>query len=400
MKIGILIPHIFMQDALLPQVIFSPGRLAIGLADGLAEMGHEVTLFTPGAVNTKARNHAADLSYFEEELRNRGYGYIELLKKHPLTFISLSRQVQSELIADAIDLANAGKLDLLHLYTNEEDVGLPFLRYCQKPVVLTHHDPFNFSSQYRTVFPKYKDYDWLSISLAQRAAMPSGTRWLANIYHGIAADRFELNLKPTGNYIAFSGRIIESKGVHLAISAIKKFNKSAAAGHRFSLRIAGKHYSAGKKDAYWNTHILPQIDNKTIFYDGFIKSDDKLQDFLGNARALVVPSIFEEPFGLVMPEALACGTPIIGLDTGAIPEVVHDGRTGHVIHLTRHPVPGAKQIIDEDETVSALAGALMKIQQIDRAACRADFEARFTLERMCREHAEAYHKLTGLPAAP
>jgi glycosyltransferase involved in cell wall biosynthesis len=400
-KIGLVVPHIFMQDKLLPDVIFSPGKLAISLADGLTAMGHEVTLFTPGPVTTKSRNQTTDLGYFESELDGRGYGYIELLKKHPLTFISLARQAQSELIAEAIDQTNRGLFDILHIYGNEEDVGLPFLKFCTKPVILTHHDPFNFNSQYRTVFPKYKEYNWLSISLSQRDAMPPDTNWAANIYHGLPGYRFRANLNPKGNYIAYSGRIIESKGVHLAIDAVKRYNRGVPEAEHLTLRLAGRHYAGQSKDTYWNARILPEIDKKTVFYDGFLKSDTELQKFLGNARALIVPSTFEEPFGMVMIEALACGTPLIGLEAGAIPEIILAGQTGYPAPVSRKPGANpAKQIIDEEATAASLAEAIGKISDIGRPACRADFEARFTLERMCREHAETYARFTGLPAAP
>src|SRR3954471_645659 len=98
MKIGILVPHIFMQDAVLPNVIFAPADLAINLAEEMQNLGHDVTLFSPGNVSTKVKNQTADLSLFETELKTRGDSYIDLLRKHPFTFITLARQVQSELI--------------------------------------------------------------------------------------------------------------------------------------------------------------------------------------------------------------------------------------------------------------------------------------------------------------
>src|SRR5437870_3968268 len=105
MKIGLVIPHIFMHQDILPDVIFSSGRLGVELANELTRQGHRVTLFTPGPIKTKARNVTADLSYFEQELRGRGDTYLELLKKHPVTFVTLARQVQSELIASALKAA-------------------------------------------------------------------------------------------------------------------------------------------------------------------------------------------------------------------------------------------------------------------------------------------------------
>ena len=162
MKIALVVPHIFMHQELLPDVIFSPGYLALNLAEKLAEKGHQITLFSPGSVDQylsqnksgAAVNHCADLSLFEAELKQRGYGYIELLKKHPLTFITLARQVQSELISRAYHAANQGEFELVHIWCNEEELALTTAQLCRRPVVFNHHEPFNFLSRCRAIFPK------------------------------------------------------------------------------------------------------------------------------------------------------------------------------------------------------------------------------------------------------
>lgn len=380
MKVALVVPHVFMHRDILPQVIFSPAVLAIGLAEGLQKLGAEVTLFSPGPIDSSVPNVTADLSLFEKELAGRGYGYTELLKKHPVTFISLARQVQAELIAKAYRAAGQGEYDIVHIYTNEEDIALPFAQLCTKPVVFTHHDPFNFLIKYKSVFPKYKQLPWISMSLAQRAGMPAGTNWLANIYHGVDANSLSLNTVPAGDYVAYLGRIIEPKGVHLAIAAVKEHNRKT--GGHLKLRIAGKHY-AGNKDAYWHERVLPHISGD-IMYDGFVQGDAAKQAFLGNARALLMPSIFDEPFGMVAIEALACGTPVIGLRSGAIPEIIKNNENGFVV---------TKQDAD-DATAAAIAAAIARTSEIDRAACRASFESKFTLERMCAEHLTAYKTAT------
>ena len=374
MKVGIVVPHIFMHREILPQVIFAPAQLALSLAEGLQSKNVEVTLYTPGPVDTSVSNINADMSGFEAELAARGDTYLDLLKKHPLTFVTLARQIQAELITRAYDDANQGKLDLVHVYTNEEELALPLAKLCSKPVVFTHHDPFNFLVKYRSVFPRYKNLPWLSISDAQRRGMPADTNWLATIYHGLPANSFVPNYEPAGDYVAYLGRIIEPKGVHLAVDAVKRFN--ARAGRQYKLRIAGKHYAGTKKDSYWQSVVKPLIDDEEIIYDGFIGDKTAKQDFLSNASALIVPSTFEEPFGMVNIEALACGTPVIGLDSGAIPEIIEDGVNGITV---------AK---DDD-----LADALSQIPKINRQACRKSFEDRFTLDRMCAEHLAAYKKL-------
>lgn len=379
MKVAIIVPHIFMHQDILPKVIFSPGTLAVDLAEGLAKQGVEVTLASPGPVATTVQNITANLNAFEAELAGRGDTYIDLLKKHPLTFITLARQVQAELIADVYKRANNGEFDIVHIYTNEEDIALPFAKLCNKPVVFTHHDPFNFLVKYKAVFPKYKHLNWLSISNSQRETMPSDTNWIDTIYHGIDSGMFKPLEKPRNDYIAYLGRIIEQKGVHLAIAAIKEHNRTHP-NTPVKLKIAGKHYS-GKKDQYWQEQILPYIDNVEIEYVGFIKDVGEKQEFLGNARALIIPSLFEEPFGMVMIESLACGTPIIGLDSGAIPEVITPD-SGIVVPKN-----------DQQATVRNLARAVHKATHIDRAKCRQAFEGSFTLEHMCQGHINAYRKL-------
>ena len=372
LRIGLVAPHIFLHRDIMPQVIFSPGQLVIDLANGLQELGADVTLFSPGPVDVAVRNITADLTLFEQELAGRGDTYLDLLKKHPFTFVTLARQVQAEMIAKAYAMANADELDVVHIYTNEEDTAMPFAELCNKPVVFTHHDPFNFLVKYKNVFPKYKHLNWISMSMAQRSGMPEDTNWFANIYHGIADDKFTPPIKPNGGYAAYFGRIIQPKGLHLAIAAAKK------AG--VPLKIAGKHY-AGQKDTYWREHIEPQLGGD-IEYIGFIKDDKAKQDFLGNASALIVPSLFDEPFGMVTIEALACGTPVIGLASGAIPEIIKHGENGLIVQKGTEP-----------QMVADIALAMRDAGRIDRVTVRRAFEARFTLRRMCTEHMDVYSEL-------
>jgi glycosyltransferase involved in cell wall biosynthesis len=386
MRIGLVVPHIFMHREILPRVIFSPGQLALDLADGLQQLGAQVTLFSPGPVDTRAKNITADLSYFQQELAIRNDTYLDLLKKHPFTFITLARQLQSELIAKAYAMANAGELDIIHVYTNEEDTALPFAKLCTKPVVFTHHDPFNFLVKYKNLFPKYRALWWISMSYAQRVGMPADTNWLANIYHGLPNKRLTPVDNPSNDYVAYLGRIIKPKGLHLAIDAVQQYN---AVHQPLKLKIAGKHYAGHKKDDYWQEHIVPRLKYKHVEYVGFVDAAGK-RDFLANARALIVPVLFAEPFGMVVIEALACGTPVIALDSGAIPEIVRDHETGFAVQKIFDDFGN----LDEAATSANLSEALANISSLNRKTCRQNFESRFTSERMCREHLTAYEKLT------
>lgn len=379
-RVALVVPHIFLHRDIINNVIFSPGILALELAKGLLSHDVDVTLFTPGPIDTVVPNINADMSYFETELAVRGDTYIDLLKKHPFIFVSLARQVQSELIAKAYEAANNDEFDLVHIYTNEEDIALPFAKFCKKPVVFTHHDPFNFMVRYKSVFPKYSQLNWLSLSLAQRKTMPIDTNWVDNIYHGLNPNDFAAFTDDDDrDYVAFLGRIVEPKGLHLAINAINIYNETAK--KPLKLKIAGKHYSDTAKDNYWQQQILPKL-NDNIEYVGFIADTKLKNEFLGRAKALIVPSIFDEPFGMVMIESLASGTPIIGLDSGAIPEIIN-GNNGILV----------KKSALDNQTEQLLSQSFKEIDKIDRLACRNDFEARFTLDQMCQNHAKAYRKL-------
>ncbi len=390
LRIALVVPHIFMHRELLPHVIFSPGELALNLADGLTELDCEITLYSPGPVDTKATNITADLSLFERELVVRGDSYLSLLKKHPFTFITLARQVQSELIARAYADANAGLFDIVHIYTNEEDTALPFAQFCRVPVVFTHHDPYNFLVKYKSVMPKYKHLNWISFSLAQRSGMPPDTNWLANIPHGLPCTRLDLaqnctRLDLAQPYFAYLGRIIEPKGVHLAIQAVKAYNKTAQSPMK--LKIAGKHYGDNEKQSYWETRIRPKLD-EDVLYAGFLAEWSEKQTFLSNAAALIVPSIFDEPFGMVAIEALACGTPVIALDSGALPEIIEQDKTGFIAHKSMDA-----GTLNEVKTVHNLQRALQKWREIDRATCRAAYAERFTSVRMCSDYLNVYQNI-------
>jgi len=397
MRIGLVVPHIFMSDTILPKVIFAPGELSINLANHLQSKGEDVYLFTPSKVTTTANNITADMSFFENELKLRNCSYLDLLMKHPLIFISLARQVQGELIANAYTMANNNQLDIIHVYTNEEDIAITFAQLCHKPVVFTHHDPFNYYVRYRNVFPKYKNLNWVLLSYAQRVMMPKDTNWVANVYHGLDMTKYKPNYQNNSKYIVFIGRLIEPKAVHLAIKATIIYNQNHPKS-KLKLIIAGKYYSEKNIPKYWLTKVKPLIDNKYIKYIGIIRNIAAKNKLLGEAKVLIIPSVFEEPFGMVMIESLACATPVIGLDSGSIPEIINDQVTGLIVKKifnksARSNNKNQKPSLNETKTANAIARAIDQIDTINRHDCRKIFEERFSSERMCNEYVSVYSKL-------
>ena len=370
MRIALLVPHIFMWKEI--KTIFAPGSLALDLTEGLRQLGHDVTLFSPGPVRTKVKNVNADLKFFVKEAqsltkRRISEGAIgELIKTKPLTYLSLSRQLQTDLIRTCYSMANKGKFDLVHVYTNEEEIAMTFADFVKVPVVFTHHEPFNFLARYRTNFQKYKHLKFISISKSQQKVYPF-LNFIGNVYHGINVNKFKFNAKPK-DYFAFFGRIIKPKGTHLAIQACLK------AGVK--LKIAGQHYSGHGGDKYWEKKIKPFIDGKQIEYVGYLKTDKEKSKFLGNAKALLMPVQWEEPFGMVMLEAMACGTPVVGFDKGSLGEIVSDGKNGYLVN-----------------SLAGMVKAMDKVSTLDRRKIREEVEKNFTVGKMTFEHSKIYERL-------
>lgn len=370
MRIGILLPHVFAQQHLLKSVIFAPVDLAVGLADSLSKE-HEVFLFTPGLIYTQARNINVDLSLIESELEREGCSLPELIRGNPMAFASLARSVQAELTAMAFEYANSGRLDVLHIFMCESEVPLYFSNLVNVPVVFTHHDPYNFYRRYRANFPKLKNLNYVSITQAQRKTAPKDLNFIANVYNGIDLDRFKFG-DGMGGYFCNLGRIVRNKGNHIAIDVCKKLG--------VNFKFAGKYYTGEQNEGedYWSKHIKPNVDDNQIEYVGFINTDKQRSEFLGNARAMLFPIEWEEPFGLVVIEAMACGTPVIAFDKGAMKELIDDGKTGFI-------VKNQKQMEE----------AVREVDSIDRRVCRKRVKSHFTLQKMVAGYLDVYNRVVG-----
>lgn len=407
MRIAFVFPHMFMHRKIFGKTIFSPGDLSLNLVKNLSILGHNITFYSPSFSQVDFTNYykekisneilknisfiSFDDSMLVSELEQRNYGFMELFSKHPLTFITLSRQIQMEIISGVMEDANLGKFDIVHFFINEEETGLVFAKHFKVPCVFTHHDPFNYLWKYRSIFYKYKNLNWISISKAQRKTAPKGTNFISNIYHGIDEILKEPipKIQPDENngYFLYLGRIIEAKGVHLAIEACKMINKR--------LIIVGKHFSGNNKELYWDEKIYPHIDNKSIIYEGYINEKDKINELLLNSKGLIIPSVFQEPFGLVMIEALSCGVPLIGLDNGAIPEIIENGKNGFLVKTVWKEVLRDGKIINEvseTETSARIADALKKIDEINREDCYKIFKGKYTSSLMAKKYVKTYLK--------
>ncbi|QRG06534.1 glycosyltransferase family 4 protein [Xanthobacter dioxanivorans] len=322
-------------------------RIVSYLTEELVRAGHDVTLFASGDSLTSAR-----LEPMCEMGLRLAPGPVDPLIHH----ILMLEEVRAR--ADEFDVIHV-HLDLLHY---------PVLRdHCAR-CLTTLHGRLDLSAVHR-LYSTFADFPLVSISDHQRRPMPA-VNWAATVHHGLPANLLPFSPNPEG-YLAFLGRISPEKRPDRAIEI------AARAG--LPLKIAAKVDHADI--AYWEEVIRPMVEaTPGVEFIGEIDERQKA-DFLGNASALLFPIDWPEPFGLVMIEAMSCGTPVIAFSRGSVPEVLEEGVTGYLVSSV-------------EEAVARVA----QVGRLDRAAIRRIFEKRFSAERMARDYVAIYQRLAA-PAA-
>jgi glycosyltransferase involved in cell wall biosynthesis len=257
-------------------------------------------------------------------------------------------------------IKRSGEFDIVHFHIDY--LHYPLSRRSRLNHVTTLHgrlDLPNLSPLYR----EFSDIPVVSISDSQRRPLPFAA-WAGTVYHGLPPDEFNFRENPE-DYLLFLGRISPEKRVDRAIEIAKR------AGRK--LKIAAKIDRADRY--YFNKHIKHLLDQPFVEFIGEVGRPDA-NELLGGAAALLFPIDWPEPFGLVMIEALACGTPVIAFRCGSVPEVITDGVTGFIV-----------------EDIEQAEKAVGRIGQIDRARCRQEFEIRFTDRRMAQDYVKIYEHL-------
>jgi glycosyltransferase involved in cell wall biosynthesis len=255
----------------------------------------------------------------------------------------------------------AGDFDVIHFHVDM--VHYPLFRSMADRVVTTLHGQLDFPDQH-VFYRAFAEMPLVSISHAQRKPMPP-VNWLATVHHGQPRDLYRPYYSPRGDYLAFVGRICPEKGIEDAIAIARRTG--------IPLKIGAKVDRADKE--YFESRIASELSDPLIDYLGEVNDREK-NELLGNALAMLFPIDWPEPFGLVMIEAAACGTPVIAYPCGSVPEIVEHGVTGFVI-----------QNVDEAVQAVSSAGAL------DRAHIRRRFEHRFTVEQMTNKYVDVYNRL-------
>jgi len=308
------------------------------LTEGLVARGIDVTLFATGDSTTKAKLHA---------IYPHGYWHDENMWPWELY----------EMLNLAAAVERARDFDVIHYEAAYYPMSLAFARLSPTPIVQTlHHSP---SPAEVGLWSQYPEAPFVAISKEQ-ARLLSGLNIVGTVLHGIDTDGFLFNEKPE-DYLLFLGRFTEGKGVLQAIEIAKRV------GMRMILAAAA--------DDYYREKVAPHVDGRHIIYYGEASFDEKVKLY-GGARALIYPIQSREPFGLVLAEAMACGTPVAALDKGAVREVVDDGVTGIIYG-------------DLEEMVNELP----RVFDLDRRRVRDRAVARFGAGRMVDEYMAIYRRI-------
>lgn len=336
MKIAQVAP---LYESVPPKLYGGTERVVSYLTEELVRLGHDVTLYASGDSQTSARLR----SVCERSLRLEGGTLLSPLAHH----LNLIETVAQE----------SDEYDLVHFHLDY----LPFsqIRRLEIPALTTLHGRLDIPDLY-PLFREFDDMRLISISDAQRAPMPWAS-WLATVHHGLPTNLHEPTFAQ-GEYLAFLGRISPEKRVDRAIEIAKRVG--------MPLRVAAKIDDADRN--YFEAEISDLLVNSDVEFVGEIGEKDKTE-FLGNAAALLFPIDWPEPFGLVMIEAMSCGTPVIAFRGGSVSEIIDDGVTGFIV-----------------ESVEEAVEAWKKVPSLDRKAVHERFLERFTSRTMCERYIEAY----------
>ena len=333
-----------LLESVPPRLYGGTERVVSYLTEALVARGHQVTLFASG----DSRTSASLTSFRDQAVRLDPAAQKSALAAH----LSMLQNIRDR----------ADDFDVLHFHIDL--LPFPIFETVAHKTVTTLHgrqDKQDLAQVYR----RWSQYPLVSISDAQRKPMP-WANWCETIHHGLPPDLCTPPSRPTGDYLAFLGRVSAEKRPDRAIEIARRVG--------MPLKIAAKVGDGDQR--YFHQTIAPMLEGADVEFIGEI-DDSRKSEFLGNAAALLFPIDWPEPFGLVMIEAMACGTPVVAWREGSVPEVVDDGVSGRVVS-------------GMEEAVAAVA----EVRAYDRRRIRACFERRFDASHMVSRYESLYLRLT------
>jgi glycosyltransferase involved in cell wall biosynthesis len=338
-----------LMESVPPRLYGGTERIVSYLTEELVRMGHDVTLFASGDSMTAAKL----VGCVPEALRLDA----NVRDTVPYYMLLLDRVRQQ-----------AGNFDILHFHIDQ--FQFPLFRNIANRTVTTLHGRQDLPDL-KSLYVGFPDMPLVSISNAQRRPIHN-TNFAATVYHGLPSDVLKPQFNPRGGYVAFLGRIAREKRPDRAIQIARSLG--------VPLKIAAKVDRVD--ESYFREEIEPLLSGGGVEFIGEINEQQK-NAFLGEALALLFPIDWPEPFGLVMVEAMACGTPVLAFRCGSVAEVIDDGITGIVVD-------------DLDQGIAALP----RVLALDRRAVRQRFEERFSVNRMAKDYLAVYRSLLKQPPAP
>lgn len=331
-----------LYESVPPKLYGGTERVVAYLTDALVQQGHDVTLFASGDSTASGRLRPT----CKRALRLEGKRIVDPIV-HQMRMIELVAREYTD-------------FDIVHFHIDY--LHFPLARRQRVATVTTQHGRLDIP-ELHSMYLEYDEMHLVSVSDDQRKSMP-WARWAATAYHGLPKDLYHLQERP-GQYLAFLGRICPEKRVDRAIEIARRVG--------MPIKIAAKIDAADMQ--YFNSCIRRLFDDPLVEYLGEIGEPEKAK-FLGDAYALLFPVDWPEPFGLVMIEAMACGTPVIAYNMGSVAEIIDDGVTGFIVS-------------NLNEAVDAVG----RVGSLDRRVCRSVFEQRFTAGRMCSAYLAIYERV-------
>ncbi|MER8422759.1 glycosyltransferase family 4 protein [Mesorhizobium sp. M1403] len=339
-----------LHESVPPRFYGGTERIVSYLTEGLVELGHDVTLFASGDTKTSAKLVACR----ERALRLDPRPH----KSETAAHLSMLAEVRNR----------AQQFDVIHFHLSHF-LHFPFFEHMPDRTVTTPHGRLDYVDL-APAYERFPRFPMISISRSQRAGLAKAN-WLATIHHGLPIDIYEPTFETDADepYLAFLGRLSRDKRPDRAIEIALRSG--------LKLKLAAK---IGDDDrAFFHDTVEPLIDGDRVDYIGEIEEDRKAE-FLGKAAGLLFPIDWPEPFGLAAIEAMACGTPVIAWNCGALPEIIDHGVTGFLV-----------------DTVDAAVASIPELLRLDRRQVRSVFENRFSATRMAHDYVAAYARLIGAP---
>ncbi len=345
MKIALVAP---LEEPVPPSKYGGTELVVANLANGLVRRGHTVYLLAAGDSRTEAQL----IPILPKSIR----------KMYPPDEIDAWRDYWKYVgIAKALEALKTLDLDIVHNHYSWRVVM--YSKLADKPIVSTLHGPLTSRNE-ATTYSAHAHEAYVSISNNQRSALPH-LNWVATVYNGIEVERFKPSYKTTNDYFAFIGRTSPEKGLADIIQLVRT--------SQHQLKIAAKVDSVDQQ--YFDKKVKPYIDNKQIEFVGEVGHEGKNR-LLKGAKALLSWLNWEEPFGLVVPEANACGTPVIVNRRGSMPELVENGVNGYLV-----------------DTKEEMLECMAKVDNLSRRACRKRVEEKYSVDAMVEGYERVYKKL-------